>query len=68
MPTRPGTITVARHGEHAHVHAGAGQPGRFALRESVPLRRACNVLNGAITHPGVAEAMNERATDPLAAL
>jgi len=46
----------------------ANRGARVALRESAPLRRACNVLDGAITHPGVAEAMGEKATDPLALL
>jgi alanine dehydrogenase len=46
----------------------ANRGAAAALRESAPLRRACNVLNGAITHPGVADAMNERPVDPLAAL
>jgi len=35
-----------------------------ALRRSVALRRACNVLAGQVTHPGVAEAMGMAATPP----
>jgi alanine dehydrogenase len=35
-----------------------------ALRASVALRRACNVLGGEITHPGVAEAMGTAARTP----
>ena len=35
-----------------------------ALRRDTALRRACNVLRGAITHPGVAEAMGMAATAP----
>ena len=46
----------------------ANRGARAALRESAPLRRACNVLEGVVTHPGVAEAMGEKATDPLAIL
>jgi alanine dehydrogenase len=38
------------------------------LKESKPLRRALNVMDGAITHPGVADAMNERTTDPATLL
>jgi alanine dehydrogenase len=41
---------------------------RDALRENAPLRRACNVMDGVITHPGVAEAMGERAVDPATLL
>jgi alanine dehydrogenase len=46
----------------------ANRGARPALRESAPLRRALNVMQGTVTHPGVAEAMNERAADPLALL
>jgi alanine dehydrogenase len=35
-----------------------------ALRRSPALRRACNVLDGRITHPGVAEAMGVAAVPP----
>jgi alanine dehydrogenase len=41
---------------------------RTALAESAPLRRALNVMNGTITHPGVADAMGERATNPVTLL
>jgi alanine dehydrogenase len=46
----------------------AGRGVTAALRESTPLRRALNVMKGAITHPGVADAMGEKATDPLGLL
>jgi alanine dehydrogenase len=46
----------------------ANRGARAALRESAPLRRALNVMNGVITHPGVADAMNAHATDPAALL
>jgi alanine dehydrogenase len=35
-----------------------------ALRRNPTLRRACNVLRGHVTHPGVAEAMGMQATPP----
>ncbi|HWP64958.1 MAG TPA: alanine dehydrogenase [Candidatus Limnocylindria bacterium] len=38
---------------------------RTALGDSAPLRRALNVMDGAITHPGVADAMGEPARDPV---
>ena len=46
----------------------ANRGAQAALRESAPLRRACNVMSGVITHPGVAEAMGEKATDPTTLL
>jgi alanine dehydrogenase len=39
-----------------------------ALRRDAALRRACNVLDGRITHPGVAEAMKMPVTPPEALL
>jgi alanine dehydrogenase len=35
-----------------------------ALRGNAPLRRACNVLGGQVTHPAVAQAMDMTATPP----
>jgi alanine dehydrogenase len=35
-----------------------------ALRRHPPLRRACNVLDGHVTHPGVAAALDVAATPP----
>jgi alanine dehydrogenase len=49
-------LDIANRGTHA------------ALRESAPLRRACNVMGGVVTHPGVAEAMGEKVTDPTTLL
>jgi len=43
----------------------ANRGAQAALRESAPLRRACNVMSGVVTHPGVAEAMGEKAMDPV---
>jgi alanine dehydrogenase len=39
-----------------------------ALRRSAPLRRACNVLDGHVTHPGVAAALDLPAVEPDALL
>jgi len=52
----------------AYALAIANRGAPEALKESAPLRRALNVMDGAITHPGVADAMSERATDPASLL
>ena len=59
----PHTSTLAlTNATLSYALALADQGFAPALRQSAPLRRACNVLAGAVTHPGVAEAMGLQAT------